>query len=864
VTLSAGSRLGPYEILGSLGAGGMGEVYRARDERLKRDVAIKVLPASFSADPDRLRRFEQEAEAAGALNHPNITIVYDVGTHDGTPYVVQELLEGESLRLALTVGKLAQRRAVDYAVQIAHGLAAAHAKGIVHRDLKPENLFVTKDGRVKILDFGLAKLIQPEKGADVTQMSTETRGTEPGVVLGTLGYMSPEQVRGLPADASSDLFSFGAILYEMLSGRRAFKGPTAADTMSAILKEDPPEISDTGGKPVSPALERIVRHCLEKNPEQRAHSAHDLAFELETLSTTSGPSAGPGTSPAARRIPWRVLTVAVLGAAAVGAAIAFIAGKKAGDLPPPSFQRLTFRRGALASARFAPDGQTVFYSAAWDGKSAEIYSTPVDIPEARSVGLPGSILLAISSKGQMAVLLGTKVGDSFSPSGTLAEVSIGGGVAPRELSSGVRQADWAPDNSAMAVVRQAGQDVVLEYPAGRMLFRTAGYVMSPRVSQRGDAVAFVDHPSLRDDGGFVAIVDTSGKSRRLSGVFASVDGLAWSPDGREVWVTGSKLWQARSLWAFSLSGRERLLLRVPQSLTLQDVARDGRILISHDAIVQGVVARPPGEEKDRELGWRDWTNASHISDDGKTILMCEGGEGSSVGYDLYLRKTDGSPPVRIAEGGSLAMSPDGTRVLGLSTLPTGKTALTILPTGPGEGKPVPIGDLTPEFGTGSFLPDGRNIVFTVSETDKGTSLVSVSAEGGEPRAISPHGYRSFGESASPDGNFVVASGPDQQRCLYPVRGGNPIPIPGFATHEIPAGWASDGRSLFVYDASRSPVPVFRLDVATGKRERVKDIAPADTAGFVALMDLSLTPDGKAYAYTYVRMLSNLYIVRGVR
>src|SRR5262244_2455044 len=284
MTLSGGSKLGPYEILSPLGAGGMGEVWKARDPRLGRDVAIKVLPASFSADVDRLRRFEQEARAAGILNHPNVTAVYDIGSHEGAPYVVQELLEGETLRSILAGGRLSQRRAIDYSLQIAHGLAAAHEKGIVHRDLKPENVFVTKDGRVKILDFGLAKLTHQEEGSQVTNLPTATAGTEPGVVLGTLGYMSPEQVRGKSADARSDIFSFGAILYEMLAGRRAFHGDSAGETMAAILREDPPDLSATN-QAVSPGLERIVRHCLEKNPERRFQSARDLAFDLEALST---------------------------------------------------------------------------------------------------------------------------------------------------------------------------------------------------------------------------------------------------------------------------------------------------------------------------------------------------------------------------------------------------------------------------------------------------------------------------------------------------------------------------------------------------------------------------------------------------
>ncbi|HLN93764.1 MAG TPA: serine/threonine-protein kinase, partial [Thermoanaerobaculia bacterium] len=287
MTLSAGTRLGPYEILSPIGAGGMGEVYRAKDPRLGREVAVKVLPASFSKDPDRLRRFEHEARAAGVLNHPNITAVYDIGSVEGSPYVVSELLEGETLRSRLDAGPLAPRKALDYAIQIARGLAAAHEKGIVHRDLKPENLFVTKDGRVKILDFGLAKLIRSEEGVDLTELPTATVGTEPGIVMGTLGYMSPEQVRGKPTDHRSDIFAFGAILWEMLSGRRAFHADTPADTMTAILTKEPPDLS-ASGRDVPPGLERIVRHCLEKNVDERFHSAHDLAFDLEALSTVSG------------------------------------------------------------------------------------------------------------------------------------------------------------------------------------------------------------------------------------------------------------------------------------------------------------------------------------------------------------------------------------------------------------------------------------------------------------------------------------------------------------------------------------------------------------------------------------------------
>src|SRR5687768_4339878 len=328
MTIAPNTKLGRYEIRSKLGAGGMGEVYQGRDTQLGRDVAVKVLPTSVSTDPDRLRRFEQEACAASALNHPNILIVHDIGVHDGTTYVVSELLEGETLRRCIGGTPLGQRRAIDYALQIANGLAAAHDKGIVHRDLKPDNIFITNDGRVKILDFGLAKLTQLDGNQSQTDVPTRRVDTDPGVVMGTVGYMSPEQLKGRVIDQRADIFSFGAILYEMLSGRRAFYAQSAAETMSAILREDPPELWHANTN-VSPTLERLVNRCLEKNPEARFHSASDLAFALEAISG-AGPISSeartavstPTTTELIReRLPW--IVTALLGLALIGA-VAFI------------------------------------------------------------------------------------------------------------------------------------------------------------------------------------------------------------------------------------------------------------------------------------------------------------------------------------------------------------------------------------------------------------------------------------------------------------------------------------------------------------------------------------------------------------
>ncbi len=518
MTLAAGSKLGPYEILSAIGAGGMGEVYKAKDPRLGREVAIKVLPASFSQDADRLRRFEQEAKAAGVLNHPNITAVYDIGTHDDAPYVVQELLEGETLRAVLSGGRVPPRKAIDYALQIAHGLSAAHEKGIVHRDLKPENLFVTKDGRLKILDFGLAKLTHQEEGNQATNFPTATAGTEPGVVMGTLGYMSPEQVRGKPADPRSDIFSFGAILYEMLSGKRAFHGDSAADTMSAILREDPPDLSVTN-QSISPGLERIVRHCLEKNPEQRFHSAHDVAFALDALSSTSATGAGSVAPIPAGGRKRQLLPAAGLALALAAVAIAYFLGRRAESRARPegaSFQQLTFRQQAIFSARFAADGKTIVFSAAPKGNSPELFVVRPEFPDPRPMGVRAVHLLSVSSRGELAVLTGAHYLAHNLFQGTLARMPLEGG-APRDVLENVREADWSPDGADLAVIREVNGKDRLEFPVGKVLFETGGYLSDPRFSPKGDRIAFFEHPWRYDDRGQVAVVDLAGKKTVLTG-----------------------------------------------------------------------------------------------------------------------------------------------------------------------------------------------------------------------------------------------------------------------------------------------------------------------------------------------------------
>ena len=497
--MTPGTRMGPYEILSSIGAGGMGEVYRARDARLGRDVAIKVLPASFAADGDRLGRFEQEARAIGALNHPNILGVYDIGTHDGAPYVVSELLDGETLRARIGTSPLPHRKAIDYAGQIASGLAAAHDKGIVHRDLKPDNIFVTRDGRVKILDFGLAKLTAAGAPLEAeTALLAHARPlTSAGTVLGTVGYMSPEQVRGQAVDHRSDIFSFGVVLYEMLTGRRAFEGDSAVETMNAILKEDPAPAAE-GGQPLPPALDRIVLHCLEKNPEERFQSARDVAFDIQSLSGLSSQSVTDAPPPGRRR--WLRLAAAATVLVAAGAAL-FLAGRSTSRTTTASFEPLTFRRGSVTFARFAPDGRTIIYAANFEGGPLEIYSTQPGSPESRPLKLEAD-LQAVSRHGEMAILLERPGKDPV-----LARLPIGGG-APREVLENVRSADWSPDGESLAVVRTEGGRDTLEFPIGRVLYRAHGWLSDVNVSPKGDRVAFFEHPVAIDSRGDVAVVES--------------------------------------------------------------------------------------------------------------------------------------------------------------------------------------------------------------------------------------------------------------------------------------------------------------------------------------------------------------------
>ena len=854
MTLTSGTKLGPYEIQSALGAGGMGEVYRARDARLNRDVAVKILPAAFSVDPERLQRFAQESRAAAALNHPNILSIYDIGNDRGAPYVVSELLEGESLRDRLRNGALSSRKAIEYAQQIVRGLAAAHEKGIVHRDLKPENLFLTNDGHAKILDFGLAKFTTSE--ADISDNAPTIQvATEAGTVLGTAGYMSPEQVRGKAADPRSDIFAFGAILYEMLSGKRAFHGDSAADTMSAILKEDPPELAETN-RNVSPALERIVRHCLEKNPAERFQSARDVAFNLEALTDISTSSRGAMRAipeePAARRWLLPLLGGLLLLASWVG--IYRFAHRSAAA--NPTFHEITFRNGTIWDARFAPDGETIIYGAAWEGRPQEIFSTRFDSSDSRTIGLPPAQVLAISSKGEMAVSLHPGNFSPFTQSGTLARVPLAGG-APREVLENILWADWTPDGQSLAVIRPGATGAIrLEFPAGNVIYEPKGWVSHVRFSPGGDYLAIGDHVNGGDDGR-VVILDLRGNRKASSSFYSSVEGLAWAPNGKEVWFSAVPSGSARSIYALDLSGKERLIYRAPGGLTIHDIGRTGLVLLTADKSRLSISALPPGETRERSLSWFDWSLLGDMSADGKTILFSETGEAAGPNSSIFLRQTDGSPAIRLGEGSFGNLSPDGQWVLAAVGSPA---KLVLLPTGVGEARQL-TDDKTDHLSS-IWLPDSKSIVFSAAEPGHSRRTYLLDIQGGTPRAITPEGIT--GGLITPDGKFLLAVDGKRQRWLYPIAGGEPqkfsiLPNPNERIMRF-----FDGGKSVLLRTSTVPVQVTRVDIATGHRELWKEIAPADPAGVQSIPSLKFSADGKSYAYSVGRTLSDLYVVDGLK
>jgi eukaryotic-like serine/threonine-protein kinase len=801
MTIAAGARLGSYEVLAPLGAGGMGEVYRARDTKLGREVAIKVLPAHLSNDPDALARFEREARAIAALSHPNILAIHDFGEHAGTAYAVMELLEGETLRERLMEGPLSVRRAADFGVQIANGLAAAHAKGIVHRDLKPENVFVTKDGRVKILDFGLARQAAPARGSD-TRSPTAAGMTDAGTVLGTVGYMSPEQVRGLPADHRSDLFSFGVVLYEMLSGRRAFQRDTAAETMTAILKEDPPEPSATGAAAIPAGLERIVHHCLEKNPEERFQSARDLAFDLTSSAGVSGISRGVAAAPGRRTLsPAAVIAVV----AALAAGLLLGAGlmarlRKPVEAEPIRVRALTFS-GRDMEPSASPDGRLIAFTSARDGVS-RIW------------------IKQLAGGGEAPLTSGPDRSARFSPDGSsvlflrdlgttqaLYRIGLVGGE-PRKLADDAVEADWSPDGLRIVFVRVraapekvsaltildtgSGVETVLAQLPDKDIF-------GPRWSPDGRGIAFVRGDTSANASIWqLVLLDVASRRERALGVpgpASPLGGIAWSGEGKEIYfvrsgsiigdISGS---QGRLVRCDVATGKEQSLLWFAGLFPLSggaqgvsahcDIAGPGRVLFDSK----------PQRQNLREL-------ELCLSNPGRRPCGPPNPQalpgGAAGGARLLTRgsSSDRQP----------AYSPDGKRVL-FSSNRSGNLDLWLLDLESGALRQL-TDDAAQDWDPG-FTPDGSRIVWSCDRSGH-LEIWIANADGSGARQISKDGLDAENPVVTRDGAWVFYwSGNPAKPGIWRIH-----PDGTGATHLIAGRFSApevspDGRYVLYLDPDR--------------------------------------------------------------
>jgi Tol biopolymer transport system component len=865
MALAANTRLGGYEILSLIGTGGMGEVYRARDLRLERDVAVKVLPAEAATDPERLERFAQEARATAALNHPNILAVYDVGSEGGINYVVSELLEGETLRAVLERGALPTRKTIEYAAQIARGMAAAHERHIVHRDLKPDNIFITREGRAKILDFGLARILQPVAPDEPTRA---LGGTAPGMVLGTMGYMSPEQVRGLAVDHRSDIFSFGAVLYEMLAGKRAFRGVTSADTMSAILSSDPPEL-ESGRRTIPPMLNYLVRRCLEKSPDERYQSARDLAFNLESLSTIPTSEPGSATAPAGalaagssrlRRFPrWTLVAMALLaGLIAGGAAMSWRAASAPANTA--TYRQLTFRRGLLASAHFAPDGQSMVYAAAWEGRPFTVFTGRTDGIGERSLSIEG-LVEDVSSTGEVALLTNVDRSALYEVPGTLARMPLGGG-APRAVVENVGSASWGPDGQQLALIRfTAERRWRLEFPLGTVLYETPNWIEAPRVAPDGARVAFLEHPAVGGDNrGHVSLVTLSGQKTDVTGDYSMLVGLAWHPNG-EIWFTAADSGLLTQLRAVRPGAAVRRIAGLPAAVVLHDVRSDGGVLLETISRKARMLLRSPDDEEDRDLSWFDYPALRDMSADGKFILFDEQGEGGGPDYGVFTRQTDGAPAVRLGDGYAFGFAPDMRHVLTAHPQRVSRE-WDIVPVGPGERRGLPaIPDFEP-VDRPRWWPDGKAVAAAGHVNGRPPRTYLIDAVTGEHKPLTPEGIA--GTLASPDTKSLVVNAHGALR-IFRIDDGATAPIKGLDQGDQVIRWSGDGRALFVTRLlSPRQREIARLDLASGRRSAIGTFGPADTAGVRSVSVPVVSADGRVFAYRYNQVLSDLFIATGLK
>ena len=842
-SLSPGDRLGPYSIVELLGAGGMGQVYRAHDSRLGRDVALKVMHRS--TDPENVARFIREARAAGGLNHPNIVSVFDVDTENGIPYVVSEVLEGDTLRARLDRGMVPYRKAVEYGVQIAPALDAAHARGICHRDVKPANVFITTEGRVKLLDFGIAKLTEREARAASHESTVEE--SQRGMIRGTAGYMSPEQVLGEAVDHRTDIFALGAVLYELFTGARAFQRASTVQTMTAVLQEDPPDPVSLNPKLPAAAVALVLR-CLEKNREERFQSARDLAFDLRQLRESTGPSGAieRGSPRLRRRMRTAILSTIIL---AEAAAIAVLL------LRPhvaPTFEQLTFRRARIGGARFASPGQVV-YSETREGNVRDVWRIHLaDGPASGTRDYGGGDVLAARG-GQVAMSKDRRfvLGERFV--GTLAVASPGGG-SPREVAYNIEDADWDPGGTQLAVAHSTSDiagDTLIEYPPGTPIYKSTGSIRFVRFSPDGRHIAFIEDPNGRGVGGQVAIVDLKGAVRILTEKWESVRGLSWSPRGDEIWFTAGRVRSNRALRAVSLSGRSRMIFEAPGSLTLWDVDPDGLALLTRDEERRAVVGLAPGASSERDLSWLDDSGVADLSADGRWLLGRDR-------FGVYVRGTDGSQPIflELKDGFADALTRDGSLAIG-----TNPKGLIVIPTGVGQPRALPSHGIV-RFSGARWFPSADRILFTGAKANEQLRSYVQDVRGSPPQPITPEG--TWGLSISPDGDKIAAVTAQQPITLWSVSGTRLREVKGSLPDDRPVAWSADARSLWIFRRGEIPAHVYKLDLDSGERKPWKTLVPPDAAGVYSVIEFQITPTGDAYVYGYTRQLSQLYLVRGLK
>ena len=880
-----GQTIGHFKVLDQLGAGAMGEVYLAEDARLGRKVALKLLPAEFTQDLKRLHRFEQEARAASALNHPNILTIHEIGQADDLHFIATEFIDGQTLRQRMSGTRLKLSETLDIAAQCAAALAAAHEAGIVHRDIKPENVMLRRDGYIKILDFGLAKLTERQAPSSSDSPDKAAFETDPGTVMGTAHYMSPEQARGLEVDARTDVFSLGVVFYEMIAGRPPFDGATASDVMTAILKEEPIPITHQSAE-VPAEVEWIVKKALAKDREERYQTIRELYIDLkrlrQELELLAKPREALAGHPQVRTTNQKRNTMSLFRAVVPAVAaftiislLAFYAGLKWAPLAvTPTFRPLTFRRGAISTARFDKDGETIMYSAAFDGRPIELFMLRPGSPDSSLLRLQGSARVtgieSISSTGELAVLLDCEFDSGKCQNGTLA-LARPGADTPKEIETNVYGADWAPNATELAIVHVVENEYQLEYPMGTVLYKAPGRLNHVRVSPDGKAVAFIDQQALGIGGESLMIVDRARNKTTLSAGWRVVNGLAWSPTGKEVWISASR-GGSIALYAATLSGAERLIFEGLGNLGLQDISRDGRVLLHRglpsSTMMSGLTA---GSETERKMSWFDYSTSADISTEGRNVLFYEWGVGVGFIPFVFLRTTDSlNEPLRLGQGRALALSPDQKWAL---TLQEGSAQqLVLLPTSPGKPSLLPRGDIK-EYHYGSWFPDGKRILFT-GRTEPGHGLRSYIQEtsGSQPQPITREGVVAL--SASPDGNHLLALVPDPRMggiyCLLSLNeteSAKATPIKGLGLGEVPIQWSSDARFLYFRSSSDSDARIYRLDLSSGRRELLKAIVP-DPVGLLGFEvnpgGIQITPDGKSYVYTYWTVLRDLFVAKGLK